>query len=234
MLPLSDDLACAPKDCNNCKLDFNRLSLIQLTTSQEFDFNSKAKQAFTQLKSALTNAPVLAIPDDSKPYELVTDASAIGCGAVLLQEERPVAFWSYKMKSAETRYHTGEQELLAVVKALEHWRHYPEGALFLTIVTDHKPNVSLDSKSPTQLSRRQVRWQQFHSRFDFQWEWRKGINNVADPLSRNPAFYNTLQQTELISPSVEFLNQIATGYQLDSKFSDEKWIRKFSYDGQYW
>ena len=177
--------------------------LIQLKTSQDFDFNSKAKQAFSQLKSALTNAPELAIPDDSKPYELVTDAAAIGCGAVLLQAGRPAAFWSYKMNSAETRYHTGEQELLAVVKALEHWRHYLEGAISLTIVTDHKLNETLDSKSPTQLSRRQVHWQQFLSRFDFQWEWRKGINNVADPLSRNPAFFNALQQTELISPSVQ-------------------------------
>ena len=131
--------------------------LIKLTTAQEFVFGPEAKQAFNQLKSALTNAPVLAIADDSQPYELISDASSVGCGAVLLQEARPIAFYSYKMNPAETRYHTGEQELLAVVKALQHWRHYLEGAVSLTVVTDHKPNVTLDSKSPTQLSRRQVR-----------------------------------------------------------------------------
>ena len=87
------------------------------------------------------------------------------------------------MIPAETRCAAGEQELLAVVRALEHWRHYLEVAKHLTVVTDHKTNITLDTKSPTQLSRRQVRWQQFLSRCEFDWERRAGISNVADPLS---------------------------------------------------
>ena len=127
------------------------------------------------------------IADASKPYALVCDACGHGVGAVLLQDGKPVEFFSYKLNRAERNYPTGEHELLAVVKALDHWRHYLEGCVGLTLVTDHKPNTFLDSKSPTQFSRRQVKWQQFLSRFDYVWEYRKGAYNIAGPLSRNPA-----------------------------------------------
>ena len=59
----------------------------------------------------------------------------------------------------------------------------------VTVVTDHKPNTFLDSKPAVQLSSRQVRWQEFLARFHFQWEYRKGVHNVADPISRNPALH---------------------------------------------
>ena len=58
----------------------------------------------------------------------------------------------------ETNYPAGEQELLAVVRALENWRHYLEGAVSLRVVTDHKPNITLHSKLSHLLNRRQVRW----------------------------------------------------------------------------
>jgi ribonuclease HI len=70
--------------------------------------------------------------------------SGFGCGALLFQEETPVAFLSYKMNPAETRDHAGEQELLAVVKALEHWRHYFKGAVSVSVVTDH---VLIDTRA---------------------------------------------------------------------------------------
>ena len=65
--------------------------------------------------------------------------------------------------------------------------------------TDHKPNTFLDSKSAVQLFSRQVRWQQFLSRFDFEWEYRKGCHIVADPISRNPALYAVLAQLHAIA-----------------------------------
>ena len=84
----------------------------------------------------------------------------------------------------------GALELLAVIAALKQWRCYLEGATGgVTVVTDHKPNTFLDSKPAVQLSSRQVHWQQFLSRFDFEWEYRKGCHNVADTISRNPALY---------------------------------------------
>jgi hypothetical protein len=210
------------------------LPLTKLSTQErDFTFDGIARKSFQAIKDALSNAPTLAVPDPSKGYELVCDASGFGCGAVLLQDERPVAFWSYKMNPAETRYHAGEQELLAVVKALEHWRHYLEGAVSLSVVTDHKPNITLATKPSSQLSRRQVRWLQFMTRFDFKWEWRKGVDNMADPLSRNPALLNTLQSTNA-PPSVSFVERIASAYAQDPFFADELKTRKFTYDGEYW
>ena len=106
----------------------------------------------------MSEAPVLAIADERKPYEVVADACGYGIGAVLMQDQRPVAYYSYRMNSAERKYPPGEQELLAVVKSLEHWRYYLEGCVGgLTVVTDHKPNTFLSSKPPALLSRRQVR-----------------------------------------------------------------------------
>ncbi|GJP50738.1 hypothetical protein CLOM_g9907, partial [Closterium sp. NIES-68] len=122
---------------------------------------------FLENYSTLTNAPVLVLPDPSKPYEVVTDASTIGIGAVLLQEGRPVAFESRKLSPAEQRYTTSEQELLAVVHALRTWRCYLEGVEFV-VTTDHCPNTYFSTQAT--LTRRQARWQNSlvgsHSIFD--------------------------------------------------------------------
>ena len=90
--------------------------------------------------------------------------SAVCC---VTAESEACGFLSYKFSSAELNYPTGEQELLAVITALRQWRCHLEGAEKVVVVTDHKPNTFLDSKPSVQLSRRQVHWQQFLSRFDF-------------------------------------------------------------------
>jgi len=149
-------------------------------------------QACENLKYSLSHAPVLALPNPVLPFEVVVDASGFGCGAVLLQNQRPVAFHSYKFSSAERNYGGGEQELLAVMSALRQWRCHLEGAKEVVVVTDHKPNTYLDSKPSVQLSGRQVRWQEFLSRFDFKWEYGKGSANVADPISRCSSLMCTL------------------------------------------
>ena len=125
-------------------------------------------------------------PDLNQPFELISDACSTGIGAVLLQENRPVAFTSRKMISAELNYTTTEQECLAVIHALKVWRCFLEGQPKenLTIVTDHNPLVHLPKQ--TMLSRRMARWSEFLQRFVFQWQYRPGRTNVADPVSRRP------------------------------------------------
>ena len=159
------------------------LPLTDLTKKDKpFEWTTQCEQAFRGVIWNLTNAPVLAIADPKKPYEVVCDASGWALGAVLLQEGRPIAFESRKMAAAELNYTVSEQELLAVVYALRTWRCYLEGCKGLVIVTDHKPNSYINSQE--MLSRRQSRWSEFLSRFDYELVYRPGRTNVADPLSR--------------------------------------------------
>ncbi|KAJ9516547.1 hypothetical protein QJQ45_015104, partial [Haematococcus lacustris] len=140
--------------------------------------------AFNALKQAISNVPMLKLPDHSKPFQVHCDASLEGIGAVLMQDGYPLAYYSRKLIPAEVNYTTGEQELLALVSACQQWRCYLEGVPF-TLYTDHRPLISL----PTQniLSRRQTRWMEFLARFSYTIEYLPGISNPADPLSRIPA-----------------------------------------------
>ncbi len=133
------------------------------------------------------NHVLLRYPDFTKPFtfEVVSDASLLGMGAVLLQEGAPVAFTSKKFSPAEKNYTTGEQELVGVVHALREWRCYLEGPQEVTIVADHHPLIYL--KTQPHLSRKQARWAEFLSRFHITWQHRSGKLNVADAISRNPA-----------------------------------------------
>jgi hypothetical protein len=149
-----------------------------------FSWSEACQNAFDDVKGALTNAPVLALPNFSLPFVVICDASKEGIGAVLMQNDRPLAYESQRLLPAEVNYTVTEQELLAVVHALKIWLCYLEGPKF-TVITDHNPLVHL----PTQpnLSGRQVRWFEYLQRFDFNWVYRPGVTNLAaNALSRNP------------------------------------------------
>lgn len=130
----------------------------------EFVWSEDCEKAFRGAIQALVTAPILALPNFSKPFEVQCDASITGLGAVLLQEGRAVAYESRALKPAEVNYGTPEQELLAVVNALATWRCYLEGVEF-KVVTDHNPLVFFQTQAT--LSRRQARWQLFLSRFRY-------------------------------------------------------------------
>jgi hypothetical protein len=91
-------------------------------------WTDECQRAFELLKYKLTSAPLLALPDFSKPFEIIADASDFALGAVLVQDGHPLAFESRKFTDAEIRYHTGEKELLAVIHALTVWRCYVDGS----------------------------------------------------------------------------------------------------------
>jgi len=145
-------------------------------------------KAFQEIKKLLVTAPVLAIPDLNKPFQVHTDASVVGTGGVLMQEGRVVSYTSPKFAPAEFNYGTPEQELLGLVRALQVWRCYLEGAPNCELITDHHPLIHLQTQS--NLSRRQARWMEFLSRFPFVSKYAKGSTSVADPVSRNPLLYD--------------------------------------------
>jgi hypothetical protein len=142
----------------------------------------RCQDAFELLKQKLTEASLLRTPDESLPYEVVTDASDLGLGGVLLQEGQPVAFESRKLNDAELKYPTTEKEMLAVVHVVCVWRCYLKGAEF-TVYTDQVSNTYFQTQP--NLSRRQARWSEFLQRFGaFELKYRKGTKNVANALSR--------------------------------------------------
>jgi hypothetical protein len=152
-----------------------------------FDWSTWTEEtvaAFEAIKRAVVEAALLAIPDLNGKFEVRADASIDGFGAILLQNGRPVAFLSRKLTSAERNYTTGEQELLALVCACKEWRCYLESSEPFTLITDHQPLTYLLQQEV--LSRRQARWLEFLSRFKFTIEYRPGVENPADPLSRKP------------------------------------------------
>ncbi|KAJ9532097.1 hypothetical protein QJQ45_003814 [Haematococcus lacustris] len=153
-------------------------------THVQWCWDDSCEAAFRGVKHALSNAPVLALPDFSKQFQVICDASVTGIGAVLMQDGHPIAFESRRLIPAEVNYTTGEQELLAVVHALKTWRCYLEGVEF-KVITDHNPLIYISTQP--NLSRRQTRWSEYLQRFkQLTWEYRPGRINVADPLSRYP------------------------------------------------
>ena len=84
-----------------------------------FKWGEKQEEAFNALKQKLTNAPILALPNFSKSFEIECDASNVGIGVVLLQEGHPIAYFSEKLSGPALNYSTYDKELYALVRALK-------------------------------------------------------------------------------------------------------------------
>lgn len=207
--------------------DFSKIAapLFDLTRANtSFVWQDQHQVSFESLKKALSSTPVLRLPDPNLPFTVVTDASTIGIGAVLEQDDgrgpRPVAFESRKLSPAESNYPVHELELLAIVHALRHWRHYLDGNTKFTVVTDHNSLRFLQSQA--QLSKRQARWLEDLQTFNFDVVHRPGKDNVvADALSRSPVKFASLNAISKSSVSLksDLLDDIKKAYKQDSYFA---------------
>jgi len=147
-----------------------------------FSWPEEAKCAFQKLKTQLSTAPVLALPNFSKDFVLEVDASGQGVGAVLMQDRHPIAYISRSFNQQQQALLTYEKELLGVVFAVQKWRHYLLPKKF-TIRTDHQSlKYILDQRLSTAF---QQRWLIKLIELDFNIEYKQGRENVAaDVLSR--------------------------------------------------
>ncbi|GMF26799.1 unnamed protein product [Phytophthora fragariaefolia] len=103
---------------------------------------SEAHQVFEAIKSSLQSAPILALPDEDRPFSVVCDASDFAIGCALLQVdaegcERVVSFQSRQLKAAEKNYPVHDKELLAMKYALVKFRVHLLGQKPFVIYTDH-------------------------------------------------------------------------------------------------
>jgi hypothetical protein len=165
--------------------DFSRIAKPMtelLKKGVKYDWSQKCEDAFHTLRQHLTTAPVLAQPDNTKPFEVYCDASGTGLGCVLMQDNRVIAYASRALRPHEQNYPTRDLELAVVVHALKIWRHYLMGAHF-NIYTDHKSLKYIFTQAD--LNMRQRRWLELIKDYDLEVHYHPGrANVVADALSR--------------------------------------------------
>ena len=178
--------------------------LTNLLKKNGFIWSDTAANSFHNLKNALSSAPVLHLPNFSKPFVVDCDASGSGFDAVLHQNEGPLAFYSRPFAVRHLKIAAYERELIGLVQAVRHWRPYLWGRKF-TIRTDHYAlKFMLDQRLSTVP---QHQWISKLFGFDFSVEYRPGhLNIVADALSRQ----HDQQLCMLSSPSFQLFEELRT------------------------
>jgi len=162
--------------------------LHHLTGNVPFNWTSRCQTAFDQLKTLITSAPILIIPNHYDKFRLETDASEYAIGGILSQQQnnqwKPIAYLSKLLTLTERNYEIYDRELLAIMVALQHFRHYLIGTRQeFEIWTDHT-NLQYFKKSE-KLNHRQACWLTELQEYDFTLHHIPGkSNSKADILSR--------------------------------------------------
>jgi len=137
------------------------------------------QEAFEAIKQVVSKETMLAFPDFNKTFHVYADSSDYQLGAVIVQEGKPLAFYSRKMNSAQKNYTTGEQELLSIVETLKEFRNILLGQKVI-VHTDHK-NIIYGNLSNDRI----IRWRLLLEEYGPTYEHIAGKDNVvADALSR--------------------------------------------------
>ncbi|XP_037615670.1 uncharacterized protein LOC119482245 [Sebastes umbrosus] len=158
--------------------------------SKPFVWTDECQKSFESLKALLCCGPVLSAPNFSLPFKVEVDASGVGAGAVLLQEDtqgvdHPVSYFSRKFNKHQLKYSTIEKEALALLLALQHFEVYLASSVEpIRVYTDHNPLVFLSRMYNH--NQRLMRWSLMVQGFNLEIVHKKGSENVvADALSRS-------------------------------------------------
>ena len=176
-----------------------------------FVWGAAQDAAFDELKRRLISAPLLMLPNFNKQFDIECDASGIGIGGVLMQEGKPIAYFSEKLNGAQLNYPVYDKELYALVRVLEVWQHYLWPKEFI-IHSDHEALKYL--KCQSNLNKRHAKWVEFIESFPYIIKYKKGKENVvADALSRKSML---LTHLDVQVPGLESLRDL---YANDTDFS---------------
>ena len=155
---------------------------------QKFVWSTRQQKAFDKVKSLITQAPILAYYDQKAKTRLITDASPVGLGAILEQDQsdgtfKPVMFASCSLTDTERRYAQFERDALGIVWGVEHFHFHLLGIHF-EIRTDHKPLIHAygPNGNPSACVQRFALWLQPYS---YTIKHIDGKTNVTDYLSRS-------------------------------------------------
>jgi hypothetical protein len=174
-----------------------------------FEPTTEMQEAHRRLQSEFANAPILAHFDYEKPIRLETDDCGFAIAGIISQpaaspasgEEggrvkdrdwHPIAFWSCTMADTERNYSVGDQEILVIVEACRHWRHYLEGSKYpVRVLTAHHNLEGFKKNKP--LRGRLGRWWETLPGYDLEIVYRTGKMNSADSLSCRPDYKATAE-----------------------------------------
>ncbi|KAG3204054.1 hypothetical protein PC129_g22644 [Phytophthora cactorum] len=206
-----------------------------LKKEAEWKWTAECQQAFDAVKQGLTEAPILAVADQDRPFHVVCDASDFAIGCALMQHDhegrdRVVYYQSRQLKPAERNYPVHDKELLAMKYALAKFRVYLLGSGPFVVYTDHA-SLRTAVKSP-HISQRMARWLSFFAEYDFRVEYKPGrLNVVADALSRRPDYAvktadaNRIGVERVSAPSSSLIDDVKAAYASDA---DAKQLQSYA------
>jgi hypothetical protein len=145
--------------------------LTDLTKKNEpFVWTRERQTAWEAFKDGFSKEPVLKLYEEGRETRVIIDASNVATGGILQQKcedgkWHPIAYRSSLMSPEERNYAIYDREMLALVRALEDWRHFLEGQPEFEVLMDHK-NMEWWAAMQN-LNRRQARWALYLSRFIF-------------------------------------------------------------------
>lgn len=185
--------------------------LTQLTKKGQFVWGGEARRAFENLKEAIMIAPLLQLPDFSKPFMVETDASYAGLGDVLFQEGHPLAYISKALGVKNLGLSIYEKEFKAILSAVEKWRSYLLHGPFIIKTDQQSLKYLLEQKVSTPL---QHKYLTKLLGFDYCIEYRKGKENLAaDALSRREDIASGCATLTLLKPA--WVEELQNNYEGD-------------------
>jgi hypothetical protein len=164
--------------------------LHELTGDVPFIWGPRQVQAFDTMKAMIAADAMTTYPDLNLPFDIYTDASDYQLGAAIIQNGKPIAYWSKKLTESQKNYNTTEKELLAIVMCVKEYHDILYGGR-LNVFTDHK-NLTFHTLSPPRV----MRWKLFLEDYDINLQYVPGkVNVLADAFSRLPRMEQTILLT---------------------------------------
>jgi hypothetical protein len=125
------------------------------TRHKYFKWTEEAERSFNILKEKIIERPILVLPNFGKAFQVRCDASGVAIGAVLSQENKPVAYFSDKMNETKRKYSTYDKTNYSIIQSIKKWRHYLVPKEFVLYRDNHDLQFTTKQEK---LNQRHAKW----------------------------------------------------------------------------